>query len=254
MFRRSASSCPTRTWIPASHPATSSSSFNFRLPAFHCFSLTPFLATLTSRLQFHENTATLSPAFVTLASQVTHNSLVCHSCKKHPWWGVRLPGWHPEQSDLRFRPSRKGSTFFRSLAISHSPLTTNVFRISTSRKSTATLLECTSKKSALKVFQIEHLQKNWAGGGTDFSLCTFEVLFLGQLKHESPLQTGRLRPWTSHEPPVTASRVPSHRIPRPRVCHIAAHSAVDPPSPVDFHPQRHAGLTRPPRRPSTRLL
>ena len=52
--------------------------------AINYYFLSPFPATLANDLQLTENPATLSPAIATLTSPVTHNSFVCHSCKKHP--------------------------------------------------------------------------------------------------------------------------------------------------------------------------
>ena len=47
-------------------------------------SVTPFLATLTNRPQLNESKTTLSLAFATLTSHVSHNPFVCHSYKKTP--------------------------------------------------------------------------------------------------------------------------------------------------------------------------
>jgi hypothetical protein len=58
-------------------------------------SLSPFPATLTGDLQLTENPATLSPFLATLTSHVTRNSFVCHSCKKHPGWGLHPPSPSP---------------------------------------------------------------------------------------------------------------------------------------------------------------
>ncbi len=59
--------------------------------------VSPFPATLTSSLQLAENTATLSPAFATLADHVKHKSFVCHSYTKH-----RGVGYLAESNGLSF--------------------------------------------------------------------------------------------------------------------------------------------------------
>jgi hypothetical protein len=79
--------------------------------------LSPFPATLTSTLQITEKPASLSPAFATLTSRVKHKSCVCHSCKKHPGWGV------PFSPNLRTIKRVEAAPIF--LATRHSPLATS---------------------------------------------------------------------------------------------------------------------------------
>jgi hypothetical protein len=62
-------------------------SSRYSLPAPDSLSVSPFLATLATSSQPHENTTTLSPAFATLTDHVTHKFFACHSCRKHPGWG-----------------------------------------------------------------------------------------------------------------------------------------------------------------------
>jgi len=72
------------------------SPFNSKLSTFNAFSLSPFPATLTSRLQIAENKTTLSPAVATLTDCVMHKSFVCHSYVKHGGWAYPRPaiaGW-----------------------------------------------------------------------------------------------------------------------------------------------------------------
>ena len=66
---------------------------------------TPFPAALTSHLQSHQNTTALSPAFAALTNQVTRNSFVCHSYKKHPGVGWAA-SFKPQFFDLPPQTSR----------------------------------------------------------------------------------------------------------------------------------------------------
>jgi hypothetical protein len=63
--------------------------FNSKPSTFNAFSLSPFPAALTSRLQIVENKITLSPAVATLTDCVKHKSFVCNSCGKTRGWGAR---------------------------------------------------------------------------------------------------------------------------------------------------------------------
>jgi hypothetical protein len=79
--------------------------------------LTPFPAALTCHLQLAENTAALSPASVTLADTVTHNSFVCRSCKKHRGVGytvqtkfLSFPHASPDSFVIRISAKRAGNS------------------------------------------------------------------------------------------------------------------------------------------------
>jgi hypothetical protein len=76
--------------------------FNLGLSTVNPRPLSPFLATLTSRLQNVENKTTLSPAVATLTGYITHKSFVCHSCRKTPGWGY--PRWPAIAGRLRRLP------------------------------------------------------------------------------------------------------------------------------------------------------
>ena len=106
----------TRSLLPA--PKVCNSSL---LPCCLCslaaVPATPFSATLTRHSQLTENPAALSPAFATLTRRVKHKSFVCHSCRKHPGWGM------PFSSNLRTIKSAEPAAIF--LATSHSPLVTS---------------------------------------------------------------------------------------------------------------------------------
>ena len=62
---------------------SSQSPFSYLSP----ISVTPFPATLTGSSQLHEKAPTLSPAFATLTTHVTHKPFACHSYRKQPGWG-----------------------------------------------------------------------------------------------------------------------------------------------------------------------
>jgi hypothetical protein len=81
---------------------TSTASFEFPISnfVFSTASATPLSATLTDTPQFHENKATLSPAFATLTRRVKPNSFVCHSYRKHR--GVGYPSF-ADPASLRSR-------------------------------------------------------------------------------------------------------------------------------------------------------
>ena len=79
--------------------------------------LTPFPAALTCHLQLVENTAALSPASVTLADTVTHNSFVSRSCKKHRGVGytvqskfLSFPHASPDSFVIRISAKRAGNS------------------------------------------------------------------------------------------------------------------------------------------------
>ena len=114
-----------------------------KLPALH---LTPVFSALTDTPQLTENTATLSPAFATLTSRVTHKSFACHSYKKHP-------GSHPSSQIFSFR----------SLA-THQSRITKSFIIRTYAKSAHKLFRMnTSKTQALKPFRMNTSEKTGEG-------------------------------------------------------------------------------------------
>ena len=80
------------TTLPASNELCGNARrvFNFGLSTVNSRPLSPFPATLTSRLQIAENKTTLSPAVATLTDCVKHKSFVCHSYKKHRGWGTHV--------------------------------------------------------------------------------------------------------------------------------------------------------------------
>jgi len=95
-------------------------------------SVSPLPATLTNSSQLHDNTTTLSPAFATLTNRVMYKPFACHSCKKHPGWGVVeqalacSPFLQPVTDDShspRFTTGR-----FAALSIFNSPL--SIFSVS----------------------------------------------------------------------------------------------------------------------------
>ncbi len=154
-------------------------------------SLTPFPATLTSHLQRHEKSATLSLAFATLTSRVKHKSSVCHSYKKHP--GSHL------SSQRSFRSGFSRPNF---LPTHYSPVSTISFTIRTYEKPTCKPLGIrTSKTQDLKPFRMNTSEKTPRGEGTSFQ----------------PLSTGWLLTthyslFTTHGKPVSYS--PSPEMPR----------------------------------------
>ncbi len=116
-------------------------------------SLSPFPATLTDDLQLTGNPAALSPATATLTSQVTRNSCVCHSYKKH--LGSHL------SSQRSFRSGFSRPNF---LPIRHSPLATKSFTIRTYEKCARNSLRIrTYKTQHLKPFRMNTYEKT--GGG-----------------------------------------------------------------------------------------
>lgn len=64
------------------------SAFNFKLSTLNSFLANLSPATHTRPLQLAENAATLSLASATFTNRVKHNFFVCHSYRKHPWWGM----------------------------------------------------------------------------------------------------------------------------------------------------------------------
>jgi len=116
--------------------------FNLRLSTVNLPFLSPFRATLTDTPQFAENTATLSPAFATLARPVTPNPFVCHSYEKHPGWGM-----HPRAFSPIFR--LVGAIPFR--IRTYEKATRNPFRMRT------------SKTQHLKSFRIRTYEKRGRG-------------------------------------------------------------------------------------------
>ena len=78
--------------------------FNFELSTINFLSLSPFPAILTGHPELNENKTTLSLAFVTLTSTVTHNPFACHSYKNTRGGSLSssISSWHRLQS-VRFR-------------------------------------------------------------------------------------------------------------------------------------------------------
>jgi hypothetical protein len=139
-------SCPETFWDLTVSPSALATSHSPLATA----AVSPFLATLTSHLQLTENTATLSPAFATLADRVRHNSFVCHSYKKHPGWGSH-------RSSQIF--------FFRNLTTRLSPLSAMSFVIRTYGKSASNSCRIrTSKTQDLKPFRMNTSEKPPPGG------------------------------------------------------------------------------------------
>jgi hypothetical protein len=95
-FRRSSPAHPL-----VAFSRLSSQPFNSKPSTLNRFRVSPFPATLTGNSQLTENPATLSPVPATLTPHVTHNSFVCHSCRKHPGGGYTLAEKRREVPPLR---------------------------------------------------------------------------------------------------------------------------------------------------------
>jgi hypothetical protein len=89
-------------------------------PSVKCHRVTPLFATLTKNSQLTENSATLSPAFATLARYATSKSFACHSYRKLPGWSTPPSSSSlTSQAEPALRAKLKGSPFSR-----RSPLAT----------------------------------------------------------------------------------------------------------------------------------
>ena len=172
--------------------------FNFELSTINFLSLSPFPAILTGHPELNENKTTLSLAFVTLTSTVTHNPFACHSYKKHPGWqsviinffvaqtsvcafsrrsaSERSQAKHPhELENLAVMPVTSHKSPVTAWVLSLPPVTshqspiTKSFIIRTSAKPSRNPFGIrTSKSQDLKPFRMNTYEKTGGGGSTSF--------------------------------------------------------------------------------------